>query len=917
MKGLLVIICLVLKLNLVLGQPKLNFQDLKNLKEDTVKCNHILEACTKYLFINNDTFLFLAEQLELTADKIGSSKYKVSALNNKSIGYKFKGEYGKALELALKALEENEKNRDNPKKAIILLNYADILRQQKHYIASEERHLEGIRLSEVIKDSVLMAKFRINLALLYTNMKKYNEASKMYKDAIKIVDKVPDLYVQGMTARINMGQLASLQNNHIENVRLAKEVYEYAKAANDYDHLSLATSNIGHSLIVLGRNEEAIFYLKEGEVAARKYKSPQNLLYTVGNLSDAYKNIGDYKSAYENALIYIGLKDSLRNAQYNKDFSEISTKYETSKKESKIAEQQLELQNQKNSQRLVLIFSLVLIGGLILWFLFIRKKQNLKRKEAELLAEKARFETQIEHAEVEKLREMDLIKSTFFANISHEFRTPLTLIISPIEKMLSGNLSGDTQKYLGIIHRNAERLLTLVNQLLDLSKLESGKLSLGVSPGDLPKFIRAVAGSFESLADKKQINFLLEIENIDESSFFDHDVIEKILINLISNAFKFTDSEGQISVKLFRSDPFVKIRIKDSGIGIPADQLKTLFERFTHSSASDLQAGSGIGMALTKELVELHKGSIEVISNEGLGSEFIVTLNVHKNNFDQSEIASEKINYSYKTIPLTEIESNKKEDVIFSTNADKKPCLLIAEDNEDVRAFIKDICKADYVIIEADNGADALDFATELMPDIIITDVMMPKMDGYELCRRLKSDDKTNHIPIVMLTARADNSDKIEGLSLGADDYLIKPFGTLELLTRLKNLIHQRRQLHEHFRKVLHAFSPELTKEKSMDTRFLQNVRSVIEMNMDDETFGVTELSDKIGLSRSQLHRKLSSLTGLSPNEVIRNMRLQKAKILIEQKTGTIAEIAYRCGFNSPAYFSKCFRDYYGITPAG
>ena len=890
------------------------YTEIQFEKNDSLKCEKLIDASEYYKFQNVDTLLLIANDLIKTAEKLNSNRFLETGYSIKSLGLKFKGEFGMATDYAQKALDINSRSGTKINKAKILLNYADLLRQQKQYDICEKYHREGIDISKSENDSTLLARYYINTGLMFADMGKLDSAFQYYNQGIVITNKFKDLRKTGITARLNLSALASKQKNYKEMIRLADEVYKYGVQENDADHISLGAINVSSGYLGLEQYDKALEYIRYAEDAAQKYNSPQNLLYALGTASDIYAEKGDYKSALEKALSYIGLKDSLRTALYDRNLMEMTTKYELKEKENLLAEHTITIQKQATRQRVLLLISIILLLSVTLIFQYLKRKQELKRKNAEVEAERARMAAQLEHIEVEKLREMDQVKSNFFANISHEFRTPLTLIISPIEQMLSGYSGPDYKKYLGNMLLNAQRLLNLVNQLLDLSKLESGKLALTVSSGDLPQFIRAVAGSFESLAQKKQIDYKIETEPLADQAWFDHDVLEKILTNLISNAFKFTDDGGEIAVKLIRKNDEVQIIVKDNGGGIKSEHLDNLFERFTHSTSSVLQEGSGIGLALTKELTLHHKGSIYVQSQVGIGSEFVITLNVNKNNYAPTEIVDNTISHAPNANIRELYDDSRKNMNLFTTDADKKPSLLIAEDNEDVRAYIRDICKSDYDITETANGKQAFQMAKEIIPDIIISDVMMPEMDGNELCQKLKSDDKTSHIPVVLLTARADSSDKIEGLTSGADDYLVKPFNARELLTRLNNLILQRRQLHEHYRKVLHAFSPQLVREKSMDTHFLQNVRSVIESNMENETFGVTELSEMIGLSRSQLHRKLSSLTGLSPNEVIRNMRLEKAKMLIEQKTGTISEIAYRCGFNSPAYFSKCYKDYFGHT---
>ncbi len=357
-------------------------------------------------------------------------------------------------------------------------------------------------------------------------------------------------------------------------------------------------------------------------------------------------------------------------------------------------------------------------------------------------------------------------------------------------------------------------------------------------------------------------------------------------------------------------------------MGIPAEQLPHIFERFSKTAVSEVQPGSGIGLALTKELVELHSGKIEVESSEGVGTTFTVTLPLGKEVFKKEEIVATPM-LNLNSTEFLEAKSTRNAERV-ATNSPftihhlplNKPVILIAEDNADVRSYIVDQFKGQYQILEAENGKLALAKALETTPDLIISDIMMPEMDGTELCKQLKINEKTSHIPIVMLTALAEQGDKLKGLENGADDYLVKPFDAREMQVRVANLIAGRQKLQEHFRKSLNAFAPKAVKAESLDAVFLNKVREAVEANLEDENFSVVELGAQVGMSRSQLHRKLSALTGFSPNEVIRNMRLERAKQLLQKKAGNASEVAYMTGFNSPAYFAKCFKDYFGVTPS-
>ncbi|HQW26683.1 MAG TPA: response regulator, partial [Saprospiraceae bacterium] len=403
--------------------------------------------------------------------------------------------------------------------------------------------------------------------------------------------------------------------------------------------------------------------------------------------------------------------------------------------------------------------------------------------------------------------------------------------------------------------------------------------------------------------------------------YFDRPKLESMLSNLISNAFKFTGEGGKVKVTEEKRGTNTIFTITDTGIGMSPQQVEHLFDRFSQTTVSELQHGSGIGLALARELAILHGGDISVQSEEGRGSVFTLTVRTDKDFFKADEITNEAIPImteppnNHLPAELSKSEMVTPTSMHEALNSTDMPVVLVVEDNPDVRVYISDIISGTYKVVTAEHGKIGLEKALDQLPDLIITDIMMPEMDGTQLCRHLKENEKTSHIPVVMLTARADQADRLEGLNTGADDYLIKPFQAQELLARVKNLIEQRRKLQAYYRKTISGFAMPPGEEQSLEAKFLGKVRASVEDNLDDENFSVVELGKIVGMSRSQLHRKLTALTGFSPNEVIRNMRLEYARSLLKANSGTVSEIAYRSGFSSPAYFVKCFREYFGQTP--
>jgi DNA-binding response OmpR family regulator len=470
--------------------------------------------------------------------------------------------------------------------------------------------------------------------------------------------------------------------------------------------------------------------------------------------------------------------------------------------------------------------------------------------------------------------------------------------------------------------RNAKRLQTLINQLLDLSKLESGQMKLFLSEGNIIQFVKVILASFESLAQSKNISFEYRIPNTAYSCFYDPDKLEIILNNLLSNAFKFTPEGGTVDLALDidqkNKEPYLKFTVADTGKGIPETSLSKIFDRFYQADASSSREfeGSGIGLSLTKELVILMNGKISVQSEEGTGSTFIVEIPAIREPSEESVLPKELNN----NLPIHNGTDDGNYINIKSSPRDKEdrhtlPIILLVEDNIDLSAYLSEILEKNFKIITAFNGQLGFASALEHIPDLILSDMMMPEMDGFELCTKIRSEETTSHIPFVLLTARASVQDRLEGFELGADEYLTKPFNVNELLVRINNLLEQRRNLRERFSKEIKVQPKDITVTSS-DERFLQKVLTKMEEKISDSNFSVETFSMEIGMSRKNFHRKLVALIDQTPNEFIRIFRLKRAAQLLEQKSGNVSEIAYQVGFQNLSYFTKCFKEQFGIAPA-
>lgn len=534
-----------------------------------------------------------------------------------------------------------------------------------------------------------------------------------------------------------------------------------------------------------------------------------------------------------------------------------------------------------------------------------------------------------------QLQEMDEVKSRFFANISHEFRTPLTLILGLAKKQIANPKSPPDLRDADTMIRNANRLLQLINQLLDLSKLESGEAKLKASKSDLALFVKNATAQFESMAADKGIHLTFNGRKLEEAfsakpieHYFDHTKMQKVLNNLLSNAIKFTSKGEQVMVEIETipakdsGQSLASIRVINTGTEIPEDKLPHIFDRFFQvDSASNRQyEGTGIGLALVKELVELHQGRVSATSKM-LKTCFTIELPLGSDHLSEGEIIdgqSEELVEVMIVSGATSINANNE--VANSTEITNQSDtslleVLIVEDNTDLRSYIRGMLEANFKVLEAIDGIDGFEKAASTTPDLIVSDVMMPRMDGYELCSKLKMDERTNHIPVILLTAKAAKENKLEGLGMGADDYLVKPFDEEELRVRIKNLVQIRKKLQEKFQQEI-KLKPGGVSAPSVHQKFIEELKGVVENNLDNVQFSVDNLGKEIGMSRSQIHRKLKALTGQSATTFIRNYRLYRAADLLKQDAGNITEIAFEVGFNSQTYFSSSFQELFGCSPS-
>lgn len=551
---------------------------------------------------------------------------------------------------------------------------------------------------------------------------------------------------------------------------------------------------------------------------------------------------------------------------------------------------------------------------------------------------KKRFD--LRRLDEKKREEMHQVQLQFFTNISHEFRTPLSLILGPLEKLQKEDAGPTFKHYYKTMHRSANRMLGLINELMDFRKVESGALKLRVMPGNLDLFIQEIAEEFSGLATEKSIRFATNVPAVLTEKWFDRQVLEKIIINLISNSFKYTSNGGKISVEVltkletfepafenelvlkneFRGSDYIYVRVVDNGIGISKESIAHLFERYYKITESHL--GSGVGLAFVKSLTLLHKGDIFVYSERNKGTEIIIGLPVGKADYtkeerwmnnDKTVVRIESIDYKYEQHQPAAHDYHSS--IYAAKTADTKKYILIVDDHEELRSFLKESFEPQYEITEASDGFSGLQQAKKTFPDIIISDVMMPGMDGVEFCRRLKEDGETSHIPVIMLTAKDGLESKIEGLESGADFYFSKPLSMDLLLLTIRNIFDQRQKLRERYSRNQFLEAKELV-HSAKDSEFIDQLLTIIDSQLTNPDLDVDYLCTQVGMSRTKLYQRIKTITGQSIGEFVRTIRLRQAVKIMTEEDVLLTEVMYRVGIQTQSYFTKAFKKEYGKTPS-
>ncbi len=777
------------------------------------------------------------------------------------------------------------------------LNIGQLLIQDEKFQNAEGYVVRAQKMAAKSKNKYQIAVVDLIHGTLKVYTEDYDEALQSLEQALSYFQEIQEDYDLGETHH-QLGELYFGKEDYDKSVdHLEKSVFYHDKVG---DPLGVATSKLTLGIIAKkrGENNKAIKYLEDTNAIFESTETEYLLeerVNTFQELSILYSKEKNFEKAYSYSELHAKLNDTLVRKRNSNQLNDLETKYQTEKKQQQI--ELLTTQNELAEQRTTNQRNLFMAGGSVLALSFIglfflyRNKQKTNKK----------------------LRELDSMKSNFFANISHEFRTPLTLISGPIQEKLENQKTPKKDRdAFEMIQRNNNRLLGLVDQLLDLSKIDAGKLKLRISQGNLKSILGTLVDSFSYRAQQKKVSFTSVIEDTLDKAWFDRDMVEKIILNLLSNAFKYAPEGGTVKLNARNSqNNQMVLEIINSVDGQTHANLDDFFDRFYQGDPQT--EGAGIGLALVKELVSLHRGTISANLEDQNHIKFTVTLPVSRAAFNSDEIQDTPLESSASMVNTASLPDDP-EDLDLEI-LDEKPLLLVVEDNPDVQLLLKNTFKNDFNVLEAPNGEVGIVKAVEHVPDIIISDVMMPIKDGILLTETLKKDERTSHIPIVLLTAKAGEENVLKGIESGADDYMVKPFSGKILKSKINKLVSLRKKLQERYSQEV-ILKPADIAINSVDEQFLNKVQKVLDSSVVESSFNTEEFSKAVGMSRMQLHRKLKALTGLSASEFIRSQRLKLAADLLHKSDINVSQVGYSVGFNDHSYFSKCFKEAYGKTPS-
>lgn len=785
--------------------------------------------------------------------------------------------------------------------------------------------LKTLSIAEKINFKHQISEAHKNLGTIYDHQGELEKAIYNYNYCYDLgCDKCSKINFH--SALIKMGDAYLKLNKPREALETYKKSLKLAQDFKANNELAVSNLKIGNyyssSNIYLAER-----YYNEAKAAALKGTDISNLKDIADTLSSLYLSSRDYRSAFENQCLARKMADSLNTIKQQESMANWETRFEFEKlaqendSREKISQEEIKQQKiYRNSAWLISLLLLVL--GYVIWNSYKRKKtdyrlledqkKQIEEQNQEILAQIEEISSQKEEIEriSQELHHIDEMKLRYFSNISHEFRTPLTLIINPVKKLLeSTSANGELKKQLEHVYLNARKLHDLTNQIMDLQKLDAGSLTLNPEKDDLISFCTGIVSSFESLCDKRKNNIKLTADQISVTAMFDKDKIGKIIVNLLSNALKFCYENTTIEVRFgIAESKLFSLTVTDEGIGIAENQIEQIFRRYYQASPEQQTEGTGIGLAYVKELVDFMKGDVHIESRVNKGTKVSIAIPLN-----QVEITDQEPVVIY--IPESPEKRQVKEFNVTDYMNDNEKSILIVEDNNELRLFIADLFKADYNVYLASDGKQGIQAAIKYTPDIIISDVMMPVMNGFELCNSIKNDEHTSHIPVLLLTAKDAAENSMEGYQSGADDYILKPFDNELLKLKVRNILNTKAALSKQFNPEYNTL-PNAGAYSDIDKNFMKKCILAIEKNISNTNFSVDMLAFELSFSRSNLYRKIISLTTFNPAELIRNIRMQHAAKLLKTTSLRVNEVAMDVGYDSAVKFSQAFRKHHGVLPS-
>jgi len=783
----------------------------------------------------------------------------------------------KAVDLYFAALAQCSQPGDSAERAHILGEIGFIYFAQGRYAESKNYYKQEIALLSSIQGPDSVGNQLINLAVMHQSLGEYDSATRVLLQVKDILAHTHDSAMTGYYL-FNMGALYTSLNRPDSARILYLQAYDIWKALDNQAQLFRVTFNLGYYFYQKKNYGEAIKYYHLSEAAANRFGSKKDVAHVYGTMAESYAAMGDYRNAYDNLYRYATMNDSLYQEDINNYILELDTRYQTARSRETIQEQELQLraanltvQKQKNNAliAIIILIAALALGGAAFVYLTFRSRVQKEVEEA---------------------------KSRFFANVAHEIRTPLSMIQAPLEAARAKTNDATLQSQLDLAARNTVRLNELINQMLDISKLDAAKYTLHATAGNITDFIRGMTSQYSALAKEKDIDFTATCEDFDSTVLFDRDAIEKIISNLVGNAIKYTPPAGsaglQCAVTETDSSAILKIVVWDSGPGIPAGEHQQIFDRFYRSSSQRTGAtkGAGIGLSLVRDLVQLMRGTLEVTSDIGHGATFTVTCPL--------------------AIPVASASGG-------NARNDDQHTVLLVEDDADILSFNKGQLEEEgYNVVTATNGLEATNLLQATLPDIIVTDLMMPVMDGMALLKEVRANNAWSHLPVIILSAKASLPARVEGITGGAQAYLAKPFSPAELKGLIKNQLSLLAEQKSRYMARSADTTIAVPERFAGTDPFTQQCYKLINDHLDDAQLSVERLAELMNINRSHFQRKIKTLTGYSPSELIKTIRLERAKDMLLKKEGNITEVAYATGFTSQSYFTRCFSEHFGYPPS-